>query len=91
VHSRLPLSALLPQALLAFTIELDNEFERRMPHRTANHGKTAGDLPTPWLGSFVLWANFLRFVDPAGARSPRTRGARRRPRQGGVSAMGPAT
>jgi DNA-binding MarR family transcriptional regulator len=66
VPDRLPLSALLSQALVAFTIELDNEFERRMPHRTANHGKSAGDRPTPWLGSFVLWANFLRFVDPAG-------------------------
>ncbi len=64
--ARLPLSALLSQALVAFTIELDNEFERRVPHRTTNHGRTADGRPTPWLGSFVLWANFLRFVDPGG-------------------------
>jgi hypothetical protein len=30
---RLPLSALVSQVLVAFTIELDNEFELRMPHR----------------------------------------------------------
>ncbi len=66
MSDRLPLSALLSRALVAFTIELDNEFERRMPHRTANHGRSTGDRPTPWLGSFVLWANFLRFVGPAG-------------------------
>jgi methyltransferase (TIGR00027 family) len=32
--SRLPLSALLSQALVAFTIEVDNECEHRIPHRT---------------------------------------------------------
>ena len=31
----LPLPALLSRALVAFTIEFDNEFERRMPHRTS--------------------------------------------------------
>jgi len=33
----LSLSALLSQALVAFTIELDNEAEHRLPHRTTNH------------------------------------------------------
>ena len=47
----LPLSALLSQALVAFTIEFDNEAERRMPHRTTNHGSTA--FPGPWLVSLV--------------------------------------
>jgi len=32
---RLPLTALLSQALAAFIIEFDNQFEHRMPHRTA--------------------------------------------------------
>src|SRR5580658_808460 len=36
----LPLSALLSQALVAFTIEFDNEFEHQAPHRTTNHGLT---------------------------------------------------
>ena len=33
------LSALLSQALVAFTIEFDNEFEHRMPHRTSATGR----------------------------------------------------
>ena len=59
----LPLSALLSQALVAFTIELDNEFEHRMPHSTTREGsKGAG----PWLGSLVLWSNCLQYVEPGG-------------------------
>jgi len=33
MNRRLPLSALLSQALVAFTIEFDKEFEHRAPHR----------------------------------------------------------
>lgn len=58
----LPLHALLSQVLVAFTIEFDNEFEHRMPHRTTNHGGSFG----PWLGSLVLWANCMQFVDEEG-------------------------
>jgi hypothetical protein len=48
-----PLSVLLSRLLLAFTIELDNEFERRM----------AAALPDrPFRVSLVMWSNFLRFV-----------------------------
>src|SRR5580704_13510444 len=61
--SRLPLSALLSQAFVAFTIEFDNEFERRMPHRTSRHDKTPG---APWLVSMVLWSSFLRFIPEDG-------------------------
>jgi DNA-binding MarR family transcriptional regulator len=72
--SELPFSALLSQALVAFTIELDNEFERRMPHRTTNFGVggpaalTAEGHPLrrPWTVSFVMWANLLQFVDEQG-------------------------
>lgn len=46
---RLPLPALLSQALVAFTIECDNEFERQMPHRTSNYGSTADRGAGPWL------------------------------------------
>ena len=48
----LPLSALLSQVLVAHSIELDNEFERRL----AESGESA--RPT----SVVMWSNFLRFV-----------------------------
>lgn len=59
---RLPLSALLSQALVAFTIEFDNEFERRMPHRTTRHGSAAG----PWLVSMVMWSTCMRFAGDDG-------------------------
>jgi DNA-binding MarR family transcriptional regulator len=61
--SRLPLSALLSQAFVAFTIEFDNEFERRMPHRTSRHDKPPG---APWLVSMVLWSSFMRFIPEDG-------------------------
>jgi hypothetical protein len=49
----------LSQAFVAFTIEADNEFESRMPHRTAaDRGDPA--KTGPWLTSLTYWANFLR-------------------------------
>ena len=63
---RLPLPALLSQVLVAFTIELDNEFERLMRHRTTSHGSTAGSRHAPWLTSMVMWSNCLRFVGEDG-------------------------
>jgi methyltransferase (TIGR00027 family) len=58
---RLSLSALLSQALVAFTIEFDNEAEHRMPHRTTSYGASShGD--GPWLVSLVMWENCMRFV-----------------------------
>jgi DNA-binding MarR family transcriptional regulator len=56
----------MSQALVAFTIELDNEFEQRMPHRTTRDSAGADRAPGPWLPSFAVWANFLRFVDDDG-------------------------
>lgn len=64
--SQLPLSTLLSQTLVAFTIELDNEFEHQMPHRTANHGSTAGSRHAPWLTSMAMWSTCLRFVGEEG-------------------------
>jgi len=60
--SPLPLSALLSQVLVAFTIECDNEFERQMPHRTSNYGSTAGRGAGPWLVSMAMWWTCMRFV-----------------------------
>lgn len=53
--TRLPLSALLSQLLVAFTIECDNEFERRML-----------DSGHPGHLSLVVWSNLLRFVPKGG-------------------------
>jgi DNA-binding MarR family transcriptional regulator len=57
----LALSALLSQTLVAFTIELDNEAEHRMPHRTTSPGATSQDGGT-WLTSAAMFENCLRFV-----------------------------
>ena len=76
---RLPLSALLSQVLVAFTIECDNEFERQMPHRTSNYGITAG-RGTPWLVSMAMWWTCMRFV-----------GGRRRQRREAPPASDPAS
>jgi len=63
---QLPLPAQLSQALVAFTIEFDNEFEHRMPHRTTRHGSTPGMAHPPWLVSMAMWVNCMRFVPEDG-------------------------
>ena len=63
---RIELSALLSQALVAFTIELDNEFEHLMQHRTTGHDATGADDGAPWLVSMVMWCNCMRFLRPEG-------------------------
>jgi methyltransferase (TIGR00027 family) len=64
---RLPLSALLSQALVAFTIEADNEAEHRLPHRTQTYGLAPGSPPgAPWLTSLLMYANCLRHLPDEG-------------------------
>jgi DNA-binding MarR family transcriptional regulator len=62
----MPISALLSQALVAFTIEFDNETEKRMPHRTTNHGATPGSHHAPWLVSLAMWSNCMQFIGEEG-------------------------
>ncbi|MGA9586776.1 MAG: hypothetical protein WBQ95_15685 [Terracidiphilus sp.] len=57
------MSTLLSKALVAFTIEFDNEFEHRVPHRTTDHGGARSD---PFLVSMVMWYMILRFVPEQG-------------------------
>jgi hypothetical protein len=55
----------LSHAFVAFTIEADNEFELRMPHRTAaDRGDPAKE--GPWLTSLTFWSNFLRRIPEEG-------------------------
>jgi hypothetical protein len=63
---RVPLSTLLSQALVAFTIEVDNAFEQRMPHCTTASIKAKVPTRGPWLTSYAMWANFLQYVPPDG-------------------------
>ncbi|HKV47961.1 MAG TPA: hypothetical protein VJN69_07710 [Candidatus Acidoferrales bacterium] len=51
-----PLSALLSQMLVAFTVEFDNEFERQI----AEAGHPGARL------SLVVWSNLIRFIPPEG-------------------------
>jgi methyltransferase (TIGR00027 family) len=61
IPGTLSLSVLLSQALVAFTIECDNEAEHRLPHHTTNFGAgSQGD--GAWLVSLAMWENCLRFV-----------------------------
>ncbi|HEY3774915.1 MAG TPA: hypothetical protein VGL69_18065 [Solirubrobacteraceae bacterium] len=58
-----PLSALLSRALVAFTIELDNTWESRTPHRTTRFGGPRGAV---YATSLVCWSNFMRAVPDQG-------------------------
>jgi hypothetical protein len=63
----LPLCALLSAAFVAFTVELDNEFERRMPdHRSTVRKARSETLRGPYLVSVAMWANCLRYVSEDG-------------------------
>lgn len=80
----LPLSALLSQLLVALTVELDNEFEARMPHRTTvakPSAATSAAVPrsAPWLTSFAMYQNCLRFLDPDGVSVAELEGRARTP------------
>jgi Ser/Thr protein kinase RdoA (MazF antagonist) len=66
VSHDVPVTALLSQALVAYTIELDNEFEHRMPHRTTRHGATGPKGAAPWLVSLAMWFNCMRYVTDEG-------------------------
>jgi DNA-binding MarR family transcriptional regulator len=65
----LPLSAQLSYVLVAFTVELDNEFEHQMSHRTTRHGSTPGHPRAPWLVSFPMWVHCMRHVPEEGIRA----------------------
>lgn len=60
VDADLPLNALLSHALVAFTIEFDNEFERRLIEPTGETFKIW--KREVFLVSLAMWANFLRFL-----------------------------
>jgi hypothetical protein len=63
----LPLCALLSAAFVAFTVELDNEFEHRMPDHRSTARKARGEtLRGPYLVSVAMWANCLRYVSEDG-------------------------
>ena len=50
---------------MAHTIEFDNLAELRLPHHTSDEARGEGS-DTPWLVSYVCWANVLEYVGPDG-------------------------
>jgi len=62
----LPLSALLSFALVAFTIEADNEAEHSLPHRTTTGGPSTVTGSGPWLTSMAMWLNCMQWVPEQG-------------------------
>jgi DNA-binding MarR family transcriptional regulator len=66
MQARFPLPTLLSQALVAFTIEFDNEAERQIPHWTTNHGSSSGARPRLWLTSMAMYQNCMQHVDDKG-------------------------
>lgn len=66
MNASIPLPTLLSHALVAFTIEFDNEAEGQIIHRTTKHGASPGSRQGPWLVSLVMWANCMQFIDKKG-------------------------
>jgi DNA-binding MarR family transcriptional regulator len=67
--SLLPLPTLLSQALVAFTIEFDNEAEHQIPHKTTDHGPASGGSRRElWLVSLAMYANCMQFIPEQGIR-----------------------
>src|SRR5450755_2252956 len=66
MHASIPLPTLLSHALVAFTIEFDNEAEGQIIHQTTKHGASPGSRQGPWLVSLVMWANCMQFIDKKG-------------------------
>jgi DNA-binding MarR family transcriptional regulator len=60
-----PLPTLLSQPLVAFTIEFDNEFEQRMPHRMSG-SRSAKHSTGPLLSSMVMWSNLMQYLGDEG-------------------------
>jgi DNA-binding MarR family transcriptional regulator len=67
--SVLPLPTLLSQALVAFTIEFDNEAEHQLPHWTTNHGLAGAPRKCVWLVSLAMYSNCMKFIPEEGIRA----------------------
>jgi hypothetical protein len=67
--SLLPLPTLLSQALVAFTVEFDNEAEHQIPHKTTDRAPASGGSRQElWLVSLVMYANCMQFIPEEGIR-----------------------
>lgn len=78
--AKAPISTSLSQLLVAFTIEVDEEFESAMPHSATVKNGAGLKGGGPWLVSQVMWSNYLRHIDnqgtPVGVLQDRARVSR---------------
>src|SRR5262252_8977468 len=61
-----PLPTLLSHLLVAYVVELDNEFERRVAHRRHGVAASREGRRAPYLVSVAMWATCLRHVPDEG-------------------------
>lgn len=81
---RRPLTVLMSQALIAFTIELDNEWEQRFGAATTQFGGRG-----IWGTSLRQWSNFMQYVPEDGISVRElTRVARAKPQLHGMQRWG---
>lgn len=66
--SRLPLFSLLSFVLVAFTIEFDNEAQRRIPHYTTASRKPGDTRTAAWLTSMAMYLNCMKWIPEQGIR-----------------------
>src|SRR5947207_13999821 len=57
---------MLSHTLVAWTIEVDNAFELRMPHCTTASRKRGEPIRGPWLVSFPLYVHCIRHLTAEG-------------------------
>lgn len=62
----IPLPTMLSHALVGWTIEVDNAFELRMPHRTTAMRRRGEVLHGPWLVSFAMYVHCIRHLTADG-------------------------
>lgn len=74
----------LSQALVAFTVEADNDYEEDAPHRTTLSRTGDG----PWLTSMVSWTNGLRHIGDGVSTKELEQRARTLPNIGGLLRWG---
>ena len=62
----IPLATMLSHTLVAWTIEADNAFELRMPHRTTTGRQRGEAMRGPWLVSFPMYVHCVRHLTADG-------------------------
>ena len=62
----IPLPTMLAHTFVAWTIEVDNAFELRMPHCTTASRKRGEAIQGPWLVSFAMYVHCMRHLTAEG-------------------------